>query len=161
MRITARCVPALLIAVSGCGTSDDAVADSAATIAMSDSTAGAPVRALRASDVAGVWQGFSISENGERQPQGWTTVIGGDSRSLLIFEARRDSIAYETTFDGDSMLGVSGPYDADGAPGGRQLRFRAVARLEGSKLAGTLLMVHPERPDSVLRRLRFEATRPR
>ena len=69
-----------------------------------------------------------------------------------------DTIAYQTTFSGDSLIATSEPYttpDRADTP----VTFRSVGRLDNGTLRGTVEIRLASNPDSVIERNRWEATR--
>jgi len=62
--------------------------------------------------------------------------------------------------DADSMIATSVPYTDPTLPkGSPKVMFKAVGRLRDGKLAGTSTLMVAAKPDSVLGRATWEATR--
>ena len=80
---------------------------------------------------------------------------------MFIAEGAKDSVAMTATFDADSSVITSAPYMDPSAPAGSpQMMFRAVARLTGENtMAGMTALMLASKPDSVIARSRWTATR--
>ncbi len=157
MRVPALRCAVVLAATIACAKSGETTPDTAAP-ATAATTPAAPA-ALRPSDLAGTWHGTTLATTSDSVVGRWTSVSTGNSTARLVFEGARDSIAYTSRFDGDSMISTSEPYRSPSAPTGPEVRFRSVGRLKGGKLVGTVTTVLAAKPDSVLRQSRFEASR--
>lgn len=148
----------LLPLVLACSKPDgDAASDTAAATAPANAPA-APA-ALRAADVSGTWQGTTLAAQGDSVLSRWTSVMTNESTGKMIFAGMRDSIPFRTTFDGDSVVIVSEPYTRPSAPRGPKAVFRSTGRLRDGKLSGTVVAMQADKPDSVVSRSRWEATR--
>lgn len=144
----AMLLAALLVA---CGPKEEPATDTAATAA-------APV-ALTATDIAGTWNGVTMAEGSDSVLARWTVVSPTGMESKGVMEGTTDSVAYTHTFDADSFVATSGPYADPTLPGKPQVISRVVGRLLAGKLAGTESTALASKPDSVLMRTRWEATR--
>jgi hypothetical protein len=113
---------------------------------------------LTAADVAGTWSGVSMTETGDSVTSRWT-VTGDGMQGKWVVEGSSDSVATTATFDGDSMIVTSAPYTDKDLPGSPTVTFRSVGRLTGDKLAGMATLMLASKPDSVLGRVRWEATK--
>ena len=148
-------------ALAACSKGDTARSDSMS--ADSTAAATAPASAARAAltpaQVAGAWHGTSRREGGDTVTDRWTMVSTTDSTGRLVFDdAKKDSIPYLTRFEGDSMIMTSSrPYAA--RDGKKRLMYRQVGRLQGDRLVGHVTAMLADRPDSVLGRSAWEATR--
>jgi hypothetical protein len=148
-------VPALVACTKG-----DAPSDTAASVVPASDTAAATPRALTAADVSGNWNGTTMTATGDSVLGRWTSVRSSDSTGKLVFEGTRDSVPFRTRFDGDSMVSTSDPYTARGAArGAPKVMFRSAGRLRDGKLVGTSATMLASKPDSVINRTRWEATR--
>ena len=148
-----RRVLLVAIVMAACAKSDTAATDSAAL------AAAAPA-ALTADMIAGTWNGTSMAEGSDSVVNRWT-VIGGaaGTEGKLILEGSADTIRYTTVFDADSMVATSLPYTPPTPAGSPQVTFRSVGRLVDGKLVGTSANMLAAMPDSVVGRVRWEATR--
>ena len=137
------------------------VACAKADTSTTDTSAGmvAAPAALTPADVAGNWNGTNLAGPGDSVIGRWTAVFIGDSTGLLTLQGAKDSIPYRMTFDADSMIVVSAPYVSSAAPEGSKVTFRGAGRLSDGKLVGSTVMTLADRPDSVVARSRWEATR--
>ena len=146
----------LLPLVLACSKPDGEPASDTAAAAAS---APAALAALRAADVSGTWQGSTLAAQGDSVLSRWTSITTSDSTGKMVFAGMRDTIPFRATFDGDSMVAVSQPYTRPSTPRGPKAVFRSVGRLRDGKLSGTSVTALADKPDSVLARSRWEATR--
>lgn len=133
-----------------CGKSETPPADSPAVAA-----GPAP---LTAADVAGTWNGMTMAEASDSVLHRWT-VTGDGMTGKWIAEGQKDSIATTTTYDADSMIVTSAAYKDMLTKGNPMVTFRSVGRLTGGKLVGTAVAMLVSKPDSVINRVRWEATK--
>jgi hypothetical protein len=115
--------------------------------------------ALTANDVAGTWNGTVTREGSDSILARWTVVATTPPESKMVFEGSSDTLALTSTFDADSMMTTSPPYDDPSTPAKEMVVFRSVGRLQSGKLVGTSMVMLADKPDSVVARSRWEATR--
>jgi hypothetical protein len=113
---------------------------------------------LTAADVAGTWNGTTMAEASDSVVNRWT-VTGDGMTGKWIGESMKDSVATTTTYDADSMIVTSAPYKDPIQKGNPVVTFRSVGRLTGGKLVGTAAIMPASKPDSVVARFRWEATK--
>ena len=145
----------LLVAfvVAACSREEAPAVDSAATAAPP-----APAT-LTAADVAGSWAG-TIKDVGTDSVTNFTTVRTSDSTGVFVAAGSPDSIPYMVRLDADSMIVTSVAYADPSAPkGSPEVMFRSIGRLKDGKLVGTGAVVVASKPDSVVSRSTWEATR--
>ena len=87
------------------------------------------------------------------------TVTGDGTNGKWIVEGQKDSVATTTTYDADSMIVTSVAYKEPNVKGNPMVTFRSVGRLTGGKLVGTAAVMPASKPDSVIARFRWEATK--
>jgi hypothetical protein len=133
-----------------CAPSEKAATDSAAT-----AVGPAP---LMAGDVAGTWTGMTMAEASDSVISRWT-VTGDGMQGKWVIDGSTDSVATTTTYDADSMIVTSASYVDRNTAGTPTVTFRSVGRLTGGKLVGTANVMLASKPDSVLARVRWEATK--
>ncbi|HEX6049075.1 MAG TPA: hypothetical protein VFZ21_07400 [Gemmatimonadaceae bacterium] len=139
--------------VVACSKEEAPAVDSIAT-----ATPPAPA-ALTAADVAGSWTG-TIKEEGTDSVTSFTTTRTSDSTGVFVPAGSPDSIPYAVRLDADSMIVTSVAYADPSAPkGSPEVMFRSVGRLKDGKLVGTGTVVLASKPDSVVSRSTWEATR--
>ena len=118
-----------------------------------------PPPALTAADVKGTWNGTSKRE-GDTTAVAWTVTTVTDSTSKLTFAKTKQTVDFSVKFDADSMTSASKPYNDPGLPkGAPKVMFRSVARLKDGKLVGNSTIVLASKPDSVVAKGNFEATK--
>jgi hypothetical protein len=145
----------LALAVAACSPKDASTTDSAD--ASLPAPPAAPAR-LTAADVAGTWTGTTMAETTDSVTNRWTSIRDTDSTSKLVFENSKDTVMYSVVYDADSMVATSRPYASPTAPR-TQVIFRSVGRMKDGKLVGTAMTTLAAKPDSVVSRGRWEATR--
>ena len=107
----------------------------------------------------GTWNGTSKRE-GDTTAVTWTVNTVTDSTSKLTFTKTKQTVDFSVKFDGDSMTSASKAYNDPGLPkGAPKVMFRSVARLKDGKLVGNSTIVLASKPDSVLAKGNFEATK--
>jgi hypothetical protein len=128
-----------------------------------DTTAAAMTPApvlLTAADVSGKWNGMSMGETSDSVTARWTSESIDDASGTLTIEGSKDAIPFTRMFDGDSMVATStAPYVSPANPKAPKLHFRSVGRMKDGKLVGTMVNTLADKPDSVVARGRWEATR--
>jgi hypothetical protein len=142
-----------IAAVSACAKKDTGASDSSAAAAM------APA-GLTAAQLAGTWNGMSIPEGSDTATIRWTSIASETSSDIkVITQGQPDTVIYTRTIDADSLMVTSAPFTPPQPPGSAQVINRASGRLVDGKLAGTYVTVLASKPDSVIQRGRWEATR--
>lgn len=114
---------------------------------------------LTAAEVGGTWNGQSKAEGKDSVVAKWTTVRSTDSTGKFIYEGSKDSVAFKTTYDADSMIATSVAYSSPRTPKGPKVTFRSIGRLKDGKLSGTSVTLLASKPDSVVARGTWEATK--
>ena len=143
------------LAVVACSKSETPASDTAA----GEAAPPAAPAALTAADLRGTWNGTSKRE-GTDSVVNFTVVSTSDSTGKIVFAGSKDSVNTTSTFDGDSTIVTSAPYTDPTAPkGAPQVVFRSVGRLKDGKLVGTAAVMPATRPDTVIQRATWEATR--
>jgi len=147
----------LAVVVAACSRAETPATDTAAAAATPTPSAPAP---LTPADIAGTWNGTTMAEGSDSVTNRWTVVRVTDSTSKLIFQGVRDSIPVSVRFDADSMIATSQAYTDPTMPRGSQpVTFRSVGRLKDGKLVGNVTVMLASKPDSVVGRSRWEATK--
>jgi len=118
-----------------------------------------PPPALTAADVKGTWNGTSKRENDTTAVK-WTVVSTSDSTAKLTFAGSKESVALTTKFDADSMISTSAAYKDPGLPkNAPKVMFKSVAHLKDGKLTGNSTIMLASKPDSVVGKGSWEATK--
>jgi len=119
-----------------------------------------PPAALTAADVKGTWNGTSKREGGDTAAVTWTVTSVTDSTSKLTFAKTKETVDFSVKFDADSMISASKPYHDPSTPkAAPKVMFRSVAHLKDGKLVGNSTIVLASKPDSVVMKGTFEATK--
>ena len=145
----------LALAVVACSTNDASKTDSAAGTVPPPPAAPAK---LTAADVAGTWTGTTMAESKDSVTNRWTSIRDTDSTSKLVFENAKDTVMYSVVYDADSMVATSKPYTSPSDPKTKVV-FRSVGRMKDNRLVGMVVTTLASKPDSVVARSRFEATK--
>lgn len=148
----------LLLAGLACGGSDEQAGDTAGTDP--GVTPAAPTATLTAAQLEGRWNGITRAAGTDSVLARWTSSQSSDSTFVVVFQDGGDSSTYTRRFDADSMIATSQPYARPSAPQGLRVITRSIGRLQADgRLVGTTTNMLADRPDSVIGRGRFEATR--
>ena len=114
---------------------------------------------LTAADVQGTWNGVSKRE-GTDSTVNFTIISTGDSTGKVTLAGLKDTITTVTKFDADSMIVTSSAYKDPTAPrNAPPVTFRSVGRLKDGKLVGTAAIMPAAKPDTVITRVTWEATK--
>jgi hypothetical protein len=118
-----------------------------------------PPPALTAADVKGTWKGTSKVE-GDTATHSFTITSVNDSTAKLTDVKSKQSVEYALKFDADSMIATSKPWNPPPSPkGAPKVIDRAVGRLKDGKMVGVATTVLASKPDSVVAKSNWEATK--
>ena len=146
------------VIVTACAKAEAPKADTTTAMA-APAAAPAPAPAkLTAADIAGTWNGESKPEGKDSVVAKWTVVSITDSTGTITNAASKQKISYSVKFDGDSMISTSEPY-VDATTKGPKEVFHAVGWLKDGKLSGHSTATLASKPDSVLGRITWTATK--
>jgi hypothetical protein len=101
---------------------------------------------------------MSMSEGSDSTMSHWTSTYVNDSTGTLTSSTSSDTISYSVKYDADSMIATSKPYTMTASPKAPVV-FRSVGRLKDGKLVGTNTITLAAKPDSVVARSHWEATK--
>ncbi|HJU75843.1 MAG TPA: hypothetical protein VJ717_19030 [Gemmatimonadaceae bacterium] len=141
------------VVIGACGPRENAATDSAGM------TAATAPAALTPADIAGTWNGVTMMETGDSVLARWTVINPTGTEGKGVFEGSTDTLTLSHTFDADSFVATTTPYRDPNLPGRPQVTTRAVGRLVAGKLLGTSTTMLVSKPDSVVMRNRWEATK--
>ena len=145
----------LAVVVVACAKTETPATDSAATTPPPPP----PPAALTAADVRGTWNGTSKRE-GNDSARTFVVVSNTDSTGKIVYAGSKDSVSTSTTFSGDSMIVTSASHKDPTLPKAvGNIVFRAVGRMKDGKLVGTATIMPAAKPDSVIARTTWEATK--
>jgi type IV secretory pathway VirB10-like protein len=146
------------IVVVGCAKKETPAADTAAAAPAPAPPPPAPA-ALTAADIKGTWNGEAKRE-GDTTTTKWTVTSTSDSTGKIMFAANKQSVDFTTKLDADSMVATSKPYNDPSLPkGAPKVTFRSVGHLKDGKLVGTATLMLAAKPDSVLGKSNWQATK--
>ena len=118
-----------------------------------------PPAALKPADIAGTWNGTGKRE-GSDSTDTFTVTSTSDSTGKITFARNKESTTFTTKFDADSAISMSAAYKDPAMPkNAPKVMFRSVAHLKDGKMVGTASIVLASKPDSVLARSNWEATK--
>lgn len=144
----------LALAVAACSKAETP----ADTTAIAPPPPPAPV-ALTPAAVAGTWNGTSKRE-GTDSTVTFTVISTSDSTGKVVLAGLKDTVNTTTRFDADSMIVTSSAYKDPSAPrNAPPVTFRSIGRLKDGKLVGTANIMPAARPDTVIARVTWEATK--
>ena len=145
----------LAVAVAACSKQEAPPAD---TTPAAPPPPAAPA-ALTPADVAGTWNGVGKRE-GTDSTLAFTFMSTSDSPGKITVAGSKDTTTFTTRFDADSLISTSGAYKDPTAPkNAPQVMFRSVARMKDGKLVGVASIVLASKPDSVISKSNWEATK--
>ena len=153
----------LLIAAASlvaCAKNEAAKPDSAAPAA---ATAAPAAAAVTPADVSGTWNGQVMAQGSDSVLFKFTCIqpaTGNDSR-CVNHSAEKDTTVYTYALSGDSVMWTSKPYKPAAPPKSPEQIDHVVGHMSGSntKWTGTVVSVLASKPDSVLGRVHWEATK--
>ena len=118
-----------------------------------------PPAALTAADVAGTWNGTSKRE-GDTATVNFTVKSTSDSTGTVTFPKTKVTVDVKTKLDADSVISTSKAYTDPTLPKGTpKVVFRAVGHMKDGKLVGTTAIALAAKPDSVIGKANWEATK--
>ena len=146
----------LAVAIVACSKAETPATDTAAAAPPPPP----PPAALTPADLRGTWNGTSKRE-GDTTTTTWTVVSTTDSTGKIVFGTSKDSVGTVSKFDADSVIVTSAaPYIDPNLPkGAPKVTFRSVGRLKDGKLVGSASIMPATKPDSVMARVNWEATK--
>jgi hypothetical protein len=147
-----RKVLLIAVAVVACSKTETPATDTAAP-----APPPAPA-ALSAADVSGTWKATSKREGSDSILT--FTIINSDSAGKVVFPNVKDTVTTLMRFDGDSVIVTSSAYREPGsAKNAPQVTFRSVGRIKDGKLVGVAAISPAAKPDTVVARVTWEATK--
>jgi hypothetical protein len=134
--------------------------------APSDTAAAAPAAApappaITAADLVGTWNGQSMPAGSDSVVARWTCIqpATGNASKCVDAAAPKDTVIYTYTLSADSVLLTSAPYKPPKPPKSPMVIDHIVGRMSGGKFMGTAVTTLASKPDSVLMRGHWEATK--
>lgn len=117
-----------------------------------------PPPALTAADVKGTWKGTAKVE-GDTTTHSFTVVVS-DSTARLTDTKTKQVIDYAVKVDADSMIATSKPYSDPSLPKGTpKVIDHTVGRMKDGKMVGVSTIVLASKPDSVVGKGNWEASK--
>ena len=148
----------VLAGVAACGSSEKAPAADTAKAAAAPGALAAPM-ALTEAMMNGTWNGTNMMADKD-SVVGHFTAMGSGGAGKLVEEGSKDTVKYTVVLAGDSMTATSEPYNSVGMPkGAPKVTFVSVGRMSGDKLVGTSTLHLASKPDSIVTKGRWEATK--
>ena len=118
-----------------------------------------PPPALTAADVKGTWNA-TAKLAGDTATTAFTFTSVTDSTGKLTFTKSKQTVDFSVKYDADSTIATSKPYNDPALPkGSPKVTFRSIGRMKDGKLAGTAALLLASKPDSVMGRSTWEATK--
>jgi hypothetical protein len=144
-----------------CAKKEAGVADSSAAAAATPAPAPAAPAALTAADLVGTWNGQSMAQGSDSVIGRFTCVqpATGNESKCVDAAAPKDTTVYTYTISGDSVMFTSAPYTPPAPPKSPKVIDHVVGRKAGDKWMGTAVTTLASKPDSVVVRTRWEATK--
>jgi hypothetical protein len=144
-----------------CAKKDAGVADSSAAAAAATPAAPAAPAALTEADLVGTFTGQSMPQSSDSVLARWTCVQPptGNQSKCVDAAAPKDTNVYTYTLSGDSVMFTSAAYTPPAPPKSPKVIDHVVGRKSGDKWVGTAVTVLASKPDSIVMRTRWEATK--
>jgi hypothetical protein len=118
-----------------------------------------PPPALTAADLKGTWNGTAKRE-GDTATVAFVVTSVTDSTSKITFPKTKQTVDVALKLDADSMVATSKPYNDPSLPKGTpKVTFRSVGRMKDGKLSGSSTIMLASKPDSVVGKSNWEATK--
>ena len=124
-----------------------------------DTAATAAPAGLTTADLTGTFSGTSWMEGTDSVAGRWTAISSDGMTGKFIQEGQKDTVSFTTVIEGDSSVSTSEPYTDATLPNKPRVTFRSVGRKQDGKFAGTAALMLASKPDSVVGRVRWEATK--
>jgi hypothetical protein len=141
----AICAAAILLV--GCGKSDDTAAESADAAGLSPA------------DVAGTWNARAVPFSGDTTPTTFTLIATNNTDGWTLTYPNRPPLSTRVTFDGDSVMTDTGPYESVRRKG-VQVHVNGAFRLQpDGTLAGTSQARYATKGVDSVQRFRVTASR--
>lgn len=145
----------LAVAVVACAKQEAPATDTAAA---APAPPPAPA-AMTPADVAGIWTGTTKRE-GSDSAVAVTFGSSSDSTGWITFAGSKDTTKFTSRFDADSSIHMSEPYkDPSMGKNAPNVVFRSVGHKKDGKLVGTATIMLASKPDSVIARATWEASK--
>jgi hypothetical protein len=155
-----RIAPLLLAAASlaACAKQDAAKTDTAAPAA---AAAPAAPAALTAADLVGTVNGKIMAPPNDSVVSTFvcTTAAGAAVSKCVDASTPKDTTEYTFTVSGDSVMWVSAPHSPASPPKAPKQIDHVVGHLSGNTWSGTVVSVLASKPDSVVSKVKWEATK--
>jgi hypothetical protein len=152
----AKLIP-LVVALIACTKSETPATDTAAAVAPEPAPAETPVSVTDA-EVSGTWTGTSSATGSDSVMSHWTQVCASGSCKGTSTESKA-TIESTYTLAGDSAVGVSKPFNGEGAMKGQKLVDHWTVHFSGGNATGTGMMALASKPDSVVARYTFTGSK--
>jgi len=145
------------VSLVACSKSESAKPDSAAAAAAAPPAAPA---AVTAADMASTVSGKVMMQNSDSVIATFTCSPGSGPNTSVCVNATKDTVNYTYTLNGsDSVMFESAPYTPKVPPKSPKLIQHVVGHLAGNQWTGTSTAVLAAKPDSVVQRARWTATK--
>ena len=145
------------ILLFGCAKTDNQATDTAG--AGGADVAAAP-GGLSANDLAGTWNVSAVPFSGDTTPTMSVLVATSNTSGWTLKFSNRPPLATRVSFDGDSVMTETGPYESVRRKG-VQVTTTGVYRLEDGVIVGTSIARYATRGVDSVMRLRVTGTRAR
>jgi hypothetical protein len=146
-----------ILAVAACAKKEEPAKDTVA--AMTPAPAPAPTPALALADVAGKWQFAAVPMAGkDTSPTKFVLTAAADTAGWTMSFPDKQVVPLQASVSGDSVTLTSGVFNSQRRKGAKVSTVTTL-RLADGKLVGTTTTMVAAKPDSVLSRARWEATR--
>lgn len=136
-----------------CSKGETPPADTAAAMAP------APPANLTSADLAGSWNGTSKAAGTDSVVNTWVAVQTSDTTLNLTLKGMTKPVAMAVRLDADSMIATSVAFVPPGPKTAPKVVIRSIGRLQNGELVGTAVTMLAAKPDSVISRRTYVATK--
>ena len=146
----------LAVLVAACAKKETPAADTAAAVTPPPPPAPA---ALTPADLRGTWNGTGKRE-GSDSASNFTVVSTSDSTGTFTPAGSKEAVPFTIKYDADSSIATSAAYtDPTMGKKAPKVMFRSVSHLKDGKLVGTANIMLASKPDSVIGKSTWAATK--
>lgn len=118
-----------------------------------------PPAALTPADLKGTWNATAKRE-GDTTTTAFSFTSVTDSTGKLTFTKTKQTVDFSVKYDADSTIATSKPYNDPALPkGAPKVTFRSIGRMKDGKFGGTATLNLASKPDSIVARSTWEATK--
>jgi len=109
--------------------------------------------------VKGAWTGTSMMAKSDSVTNQWSSISDNRTDVATVVDGAKDTVGYTMTYAADSLMAVSSLMPASSVKNAPMVTNHVVGRMVDGKIVGTNTLELVSKPDSVVGRGRWVATR--